>query len=125
MPKILLIDDELDFCWFIKENLELSGNYKVRCAYNGEDGLISAVRERPDLIILDLLMPKMDGRSVLAELKKNYATMDIPVMLLTAIDPAEARLRVPGLNKDAYLTKPVALETLKATINKLLHEKNG
>lgn len=123
MPKILMIDDEKDFCFFIKENLELTGNYNVKYALSGEEGLASAVRDRPDLIILDLLMPKMDGRSVLTELKKNYATMDIPVMLLTAIDPAEARLRVPGLPKEAYLTKPIALETLRSTISKLLNEK--
>lgn len=120
MQKILVIDDEKDFCFFVKENLELTGNCEVTCAFNGEEGLALAGHKKPDIVILDLLMPKMDGRSVLDKLKQNSATSDTPVILLTAIDPTEARLRVPGLPKEAYLTKPVTLENLRKTIDKLL-----
>lgn len=117
MLNILIIDDEKDFCFFVKENLESIGDYNVQAAYTGEDGLISARKDKPDLIILDLLMPKMDGRAVMAELKKDPLTAGIPVLILTALDFVEARRLMPDIPKEAYIAKPVKLLMLKKSID--------
>ena len=123
MRKILVIDDEPDFCFFVKENLELTGNYTVITAFTGEEGIASALKERPDLILLDLLMPKVDGAKVYRELDAHEATTSIPVIMLTAIDPESAREQVPGLPKEAFLTKPVLLAVLKAAIEHALKKR--
>lgn len=120
IPKILIIDDEKDFCWFVKKNLELEGEYSVSTAYSGEEALTLVCRAKPDVIILDLLMPKMDGRTIFAELKKDPSTASIPVILLTALDMFEAKRLVPGLSQEAYLTKPVKFAVLKDAINKVM-----
>ncbi|OQX87156.1 MAG: hypothetical protein B6D55_04195 [Candidatus Omnitrophica bacterium 4484_70.2] len=68
MRKILLVDDEENFCYFVKRNLELTGEFKVFTANNGEEGLEIARKERPDLILLDIFMPGMSGSEVAAKL---------------------------------------------------------
>ncbi|MBU1726701.1 MAG: response regulator, partial [Candidatus Omnitrophica bacterium] len=86
MKKILIIDDEKDFCFFVSQNLELTGKYKVVVTNNSKDGLSAALRHKPDVILLDILMPGMNGFEVLAQLKGNQDTTTIPVIMLTAID---------------------------------------
>lgn len=120
MRKILVIDDEPDFCFFVKENLELTGAYTVLTALGGAEGLAVALRERPDLILLDLLMPAVDGATVYKELDAHDATAAIPVIILTAIDPEAAQERLPALPAEAFLTKPVQLADLRARIERLL-----
>lgn len=117
MRTILLIDDERDFAFFIKQNLELTGLYKVIIATNGRDGLAVAARQKPDLIILDVLMPEMDGFEVLKALKSNPATTMISVIMLTAIDTEEAKQKALGLYNEDYIVKPVAISDLKAKID--------
>ena len=82
MKKILVIDDEKDFGFFIEQNLELTGLYNVVVVNDPRDGVKAAVRQKPDLIILDVIMPGMSGFDVLAELKENRATTSIPVIML-------------------------------------------
>jgi CheY-like chemotaxis protein len=83
--KLLLVDDEEDFCFFVGGNLENKGNFDVITATNGKDGLAIAKAEHPDLILLDLMMPKMSGEEVAAALLNDPETENIPVIFLTAV----------------------------------------
>ena len=120
MKTILVIDDEKDFAFFVKQNLELMGGYKVLITTNGREGLSAASRHKPDLIVLDLVMPEMSGFEVLKALKTNSATMQIPVIMLTAIDTEEAKEKALGLYNEDYIVKPVAISVLKAKIDSVL-----
>ncbi len=82
--KILLIDDDPDFVEAVKVIVE-NGGYDVKIAYDGEEGLEAVAAEKPDLIVLDVMMPVMNGHECCAKLKANPATAKIPVILLTAV----------------------------------------
>ena len=82
--KILLVDDDPDFVEAVKVIVE-SGGYEVRVACDGKEGLEAVAAERPDLIILDVMMPVMDGHHACAALKGDKKTADIPIILLTAV----------------------------------------
>ncbi|MDP2839050.1 MAG: response regulator, partial [Syntrophales bacterium] len=82
---ILIIDDEEDFCHFVKLNLEQTGNFEVLTAYNGADGISMAKRYQPDLILLDIIMPTMTGTQVAESLRNDKSTKDIPIIFVTAI----------------------------------------
>lgn len=116
MKTILLIDDEKDFAFFVKKNLELAGPYKVIVATNGRDGLDAASKHRPNLIILDVMMPEMSGFEVLKKLKENTETTMIPVVMLTAIDTEEAKEKALGLYDEDYIVKPVSISDLKTKV---------
>lgn len=120
MKKILIIDDEKDFGFFVKQNLELVGGYSVIVATSGKDGIAAALRYKPDLILLDVIMPQMSGFEVLQELKNGTATTMIPVIMLTAVDTDEAKEKALGLYNEDYIVKPVAISELKAKIDAVL-----
>jgi two-component system, OmpR family, alkaline phosphatase synthesis response regulator PhoP len=82
--KILLIDDDPDFVEAVKVIVE-NGGYDVKVAYDGEEGLEAVAAEKPDLIVLDVMMPVMNGHEACAKLKANPATAKIPIILLTAV----------------------------------------
>lgn len=82
--KILLIDDDPDFVQAVQVIVE-SGGYEVRVAYDGKEGLEAVAEEKPDLIVLDVMMPVMNGHEACAELKSNPETAGIPIILLTAV----------------------------------------
>ena len=82
--KVLLVDDDPDFVEAVKIIVQ-SGGYDVRVACDGKEGLEAVAAERPDIIILDVMMPVMDGHKACAELKGNKETADIPIILLTAV----------------------------------------
>lgn len=82
--KILLVDDDPDFVEAVKVIVE-SGGYEVRVASDGKEGLEAVAEDRPDLIILDVMMPVMDGHRACAALKGDKKTADIPIILLTAV----------------------------------------
>ena len=124
MKKILMIDDEKDLCELIKQNLELSGEYKVICANNGRAGISAARREKPDLILLDIIMPGVSGFSVLKELKEKEDTCSIPVIMLTAVDNEQVKEKALGLYDEDYLVKPVRSEVLMAKIEEVLKRIN-
>ncbi|MFZ2394957.1 MAG: response regulator [Smithella sp.] len=81
----MIIDDEVDFCYFVQKNLMLDGRFNVLVATNGKDGIELAENELPDIILLDLFMPDMPGEDVAAALKENNATADIPILFVTAL----------------------------------------
>ncbi len=82
--KILLVDDDPDFVEAVKVIVE-SGGYDVTVAYDGKEGLEAVAKEKPDLIVLDVMMPVMNGHEACARLKDNKDTANIPIILLTAV----------------------------------------
>lgn len=123
MKKILIIDDEKDFCFFLKQNLELSGGYGVIVATNGKDGIAEAARQKPDLILLDVIMPNMSGFEVLKALKADRVTAGIPVVMLTAVETEETKDRALDLRDEDYVVKPVAISDLKAKVDEVLSRR--
>lgn len=118
--RILIIDDEKDLCFFLKANLEARGDYHVKVATSGEDGLYLAERFKPHLVILDIIMPIMDGFKVLEELKRNPKTMAIPVLMLSAKHDDESKIEASGLYCEGYVTKPVRIDDLQGQMRKIL-----
>ena len=122
--KILLVDDDEDFVEATKLVLE-SKPYEVVAAYDGDEGLAKARQERPDLIILDIIMPVKDGFNAAEQLKKDPELRDIPVLMLTSFSQkvGETSLSVSqGLTLDTedYLDKPVSPHDLLKRVEKLL-----
>ncbi len=117
--KVLIIDDEEDFSHFIKLNLETTGRYKVFTANSGREGIKTTQRRRPDVVLLDIMMPGMDGFEVLAQIKGNVKTYEIPVIMLTAMDNAECRSEAQGNFAGEYLVKPIPLDRLISTIDRV------
>ena len=103
--RILLIDDEKDLLELLGEFLEAS-DYEVLKASDGKEGLALARQEKPDLILLDVMMPRMDGYKMCRFLKSQKKCRDIPVILLTARSQVQDRKFGKELGVDAYVTKP-------------------
>lgn len=118
--KILIIDDEKDFSYFVKENLELVTNYEIITANRGKKGIRAALKEEPDLILLDVMMPGIDGFEVLKRLKENEETYHIPVIMLTAKNEDESKAKASGLYADDYIVKPVETRILMSKIHRIL-----
>ena len=120
--KILLIDDDKNMVRMLKIRLESEG-FNVISAYDGEEGLEKTLKEKPDLIILDIMLPKMDGYQVCQKLKEDRKTWDIPVLMLTAKDDLESRFI--GLFSGAieYMSKPYESKTLLRNIKQMLSMK--
>ncbi len=117
--KILLIEDEKDILELIAFNLECSG-YDVLKASNGEDGLKRAKKEFPDLVLLDLMLPGIDGFDVCRELKLDKNTRKIPVIMLTARGEDTDIVSGLELGAEDYITKPFSPKILVARIRTVL-----
>ena len=115
--RILIVEDEKKVAGFIKKGLE-EETYAIDVAYDGEEGLHLGKEGQYDLIILDIMLPKLDGLEILSQLRTQGN--DVPILLLTAKDAVDDR--VTGLNKgaDDYLTKPFAFSELLARVRVLL-----
>lgn len=103
--KILAVDDERHIVRLVQVNLERAG-YQVIAAFDGKEALKKVEADRPDLIVLDVMMPHMDGFEVLKRLKSNDQTKDIPVVMLTAKAQDADVFRGWASGVDCYLTKP-------------------
>ncbi len=124
MAKILVVDDEPDMVEMIKAALE-SANHQVVAAYNGQEGIDKARKEKPDAIILDIMMPVKDGFVACKEMKEDPLLKDIPILVLTAVSDHFAHTRYAksmGLELDAedYIDKPIDPQVLLARLEKLL-----
>jgi CheY-like chemotaxis protein len=108
--KILLVDDEQGFVEIVKPYLE-SRKYNVIVANNGKEAL-EKVEENPDLILLDIIMPGIDGFEVLRRLRNNLRTRYIPVIMLTARGESKAILKAQDLGTTDYIIKPFSLKEL-------------
>ena len=120
--KILLIDDEKDLCFFLKANLENTGEFDVIVSNMGDKGIKLAQREMPDLILLDILMPEMSGDEVAEILLEDPATAKIPIIFLTAMvtkeDIGDVTLEKRGGRN--FIAKPTTTDKLVGAIKKVL-----
>ena len=122
--RILVVDDEPDFCSIVQGQLEKEG-YEVELAYNGVEGLEKIRANPPDAIVLDVMMPEMDGYEVCKELKADEATAGIPVILLTAVASHVTSTRyshADGMSTEAddYIAKPASAAEICDSIKGLL-----
>mgnify|MGYP000569065657 CR=1 FL=1 len=120
--RILVVDDELDLVETLRFSLELEG-YEVLVAYNGEDALHLARNENPDLILLDVMLPKMDGYKVCRLLKFDARFRHIPIFMLTAKTQEKDRMIGEQTGADEYITKPFEMDDLMKKVKEYLKEK--
>jgi len=120
--KILVVDDEPDIVDTVTFMLQ-ARNFDVITASDGLEGLTKAISEHPDLILLDIMMPNMDGYELCYKLKKDKNMRNIPVIMLTARGENEAVIRAHKLGADDYIVKPFSLPTLISKLNKLLNKE--
>jgi DNA-binding response OmpR family regulator len=113
--RILVVDDEEKLAANLKVFLELNG-YEVFCGHDGEQGLAEARAHKPDLIISDVMMPKMDGYTMLKELKMDQSLAGIPVVMLTAKDGLSDLCEIEGSAQ--FLVKPFDLSMLLDVVQK-------
>lgn len=120
--KILVIDDEEDLLTFVKIRL-VNNNYEVAIAHDGEEGLRMAETANPDLILLDVMLPKIEGFKVCDLLKSDPKTAGIPIIMLTAMDSKEAIEMAKKHKADGYLIKPFDSQFLLFNVKNLLSKK--
>ena len=120
--KLLLADDDMEILRIMRKRLSKRG-YQLIEAQNGEEALQTALAERPNLIVLDVMMPRLNGWEVCKYIRDREAYNDIGVVMLTAIGPKLNELTSPLYGADEYLDKPFVLEELEATIKKVLLER--
>ncbi len=116
---IMVVDDNPEVVEIVRITLEAKG-FAVKCAYNGKEVFAGLMEQKPDLILLDIMMPKMDGLEVLKRLKGNPSTSSIPVILMTAKVQYEDILKGYKTGADYYITKPFTEIQLLTGINLLL-----
>lgn len=123
--KILLIDDEEDFCFFVKGNLENTGKFEIIATTRSKEGIELAREEKPDLILLDILMPEMSGDEVAGVLLDDPETNKIPIIFLTAMVTKEdvGTETVKKIGERNFIAKPITTEELVAGIKKVLEEE--
>lgn len=119
MKKILIVDDEQDIVESLKFVLEAS-DFTCYCAYNGEDGLRLAKELVPDLIILDVMMPKINGFKISRLLKYDVKYKNIPILMVTARTQEEDKLIGEETGADEYITKPFELEEVVKKVEQYL-----
>lgn len=119
---ILLVEDNQEFRTFLAA--ELSNRYKVLEADDGQNGLLIASSQNPDIVVSDVMMPRMNGTEMCRRLKADLHTSHIPVILLTAWDSDKGRTQAYQVGADGYLQKPFDLDTLQARIDNLLAKRD-
>jgi CheY-like chemotaxis protein len=118
--KVLYIEDNDDNVYMLKTRLELLGDMEVLAAEEGEKGCEMAVSERPDIILMDLEMPGIDGWEATRRLKSSPQTRDIPVIALSAHALAGSREKALAAGCDEFDTKPIEFDRLVATLRRVL-----
>ncbi len=120
MKKVLVVDDENDFCYFLKKNLEGVGGFEVEVCYDGLSGLAKARLWQPDIVLLDVMMPDMGGGDVATALRDDEITKSIPIIFITALAKTY-NLKDKENSKDGelFIAKSVIIAELVESINKL------
>lgn len=118
--KILIVDDEPDLIYLLSFDVKKRG-YQVVTASNGEEGLAKALAEKPDLILFDIKMPKMDGFTFVRHLRKNSEMRSIPLVALTSYEPMREMFEIEGVSE--YFVKSAAVDGLFEAIARLLSDK--
>ncbi|MCW1915896.1 response regulator transcription factor [Luteolibacter sp. GHJ8] len=124
MQKILIVEDERDIADLVGFNLERAG-FEVMKAHDGITGADMAINQRPDLVILDLMLPGKDGYGVFKELRRDSRSRDIPVIMLTARAQTEDRIQGLEAGADDYLTKPFSPKELMLRVQAVLKRSDG
>jgi two-component system, OmpR family, alkaline phosphatase synthesis response regulator PhoP len=122
MKKILLVDDEVDILEFLKYNLE-QDNFEVYTSTNGKDAL-KKISQKPDLIVLDIMMPEMDGFELYQQIKSNKEYQDIPIIFLTAKSGETDEIKGLDLGASDYIQKPISPKKLIARIKSNLRKSD-
>lgn len=122
--RILVVEDNMDNYELVRFVLERAG-YDVFLAVNGRDGVAAARLQRPDLILMDLSMPEMDGWIAAEKIKADEATKDIPLFALTAHTLPRDRYRALQAGYDGYVSKPIHVESFLSMINEAFEKLNG
>ena len=120
MNKILIVEDEADIQVLVHRVLTANG-FEVFKASNGEEGLIKATTLKPDLIVLDLMMPGVSGLEVCRLLKMRQDTKDIPILILSALNREVDRQYAKEAGANLYMTKPFGVEELLLAVDQLLN----
>jgi len=121
MNKVLVVDDNPTIVELIKYAVNLQGAYNVVVAYDGVQGLESVYAERPDCVIIDVKMPRMDGYQLARCLRGDARTAEIPLIILSAMTREEDQVTGLLSGVDEYLTKPFKPGALNAAIQRVLH----
>jgi CheY-like chemotaxis protein len=116
-PRVLVIDDDLDHLEILTKVLEAENDVLV--ASDGIEGYAVACVERPAVVLLDILMPVVDGWTVIRKLRTNPRTREIRVVVITALDPASVRQQLDALRVDAVLKKPLNLADARSIVKRL------
>jgi DNA-binding response OmpR family regulator len=117
--KILIIDDEADITETLSFMLQ-ARNFDVITANSGQEGLDKVKKDHPDLILLDIMMPEMDGYKVCNKLKQDKETKNLPIIMLTAKGEADSVIKYYNSGANDYVVKPFSLSTLISRINDCL-----
>ena len=117
--RIVIVEDDTEILDYL--TTELSPEYEVTKCGNGKEGLQATLKEQPDLVISDIMMPEMDGNELCSRIKANATTSHIPVILLTAKSREEDQLEGLATGADAYIVKPFNMDILRRTIINLIH----
>ena len=118
-PLVLVVEDEAALLTMLRYNLEKHG-YRVEEAANGEEALARLAEERPDLVLLDWMLPVLSGIEVCRQIRRHPETRDLPVIMLTARTEDQDAVRALNTGADDYITKPFGIEALMARIRALL-----
>jgi DNA-binding response OmpR family regulator len=116
--KILIVDDEVSFLKILKLNLEAK-DYSVVMAFDGEEALRKFKSEKPDVVILDIMLPKLNGDEVCREIRNDPVLSKTPVIMLTGKDADVDRIVARVIGADIYITKPSDFEKLNNAIKKV------
>jgi DNA-binding response OmpR family regulator len=120
--RVLVVEDDRSIAGFVEPELERLG-FRVRCAYDGPSGLRQAREFRPELVILDIMLPGLDGVGVLKEIRHSGSR--VPIVMLTARDTTLDKVHSLDIGADDYITKPFDIEELMARIRALLRRAEG
>jgi len=121
VKRILIIDDEKDFCFFVKKNLEEESCCSVAVCNNPNDAIAKAKEFHPDLIFLDVMMPEMDGGDLAELLRADPEVQFIPIVFLTALVTKDETKKGLNIIKGSYfLSKPVTTQELVSAVNELV-----
>lgn len=123
MSKILVIDDDKAINELIKINLELEG-HNVLQAFDGTKGFALCKQELPALVVLDVMMPEVDGFTVAQRIRRNESTKNIPILMLTALSQISDKVTGFNIGVDDYLVKPFEMDELKVRVRALLKRTN-
>ena len=118
---ILLIDDDDSICTLVKIIIEVETDWKISIAYSGKDGIQEAINKHPDIILLDINMPDMNGIETLKNLKSNVKTKSIPVIFFTSETKILRKPQNKKLNIKGLLTKPIEFDTFKNKLEAIIN----